>query len=120
MSLFSLVHNLNTSANNLNEDLEKINDWTTKWKMSFNLDPTKQAQEVIFSCKIKNPFHIPLNFKNTNVKQTACQKHLGVILDSQVNFEEHLNIIFCNSETEKFFTKTIFNDPIQIFYSTSP
>ena len=62
--------------------------------MSFNLDPTKQAQEVIFSRKIKKPLHIRLNFNNTNVKQTAFQKHLRLILDSQLSFEEYLKTIF--------------------------
>ena len=93
-SLFSVNHNLNTFTNNLNEDLKKINDWATQWKMSFNPEPTKQAQEVIFSRKIKKPLHIPLNFDDTNVKQTGFQKHLGLILDSQLSFEEHLKTIF--------------------------
>ena len=91
---FSVVHNLNTSTNNLNEDLKKINDWVTQWKMSFKPDPTKQAQEVIFSCNIKKPLHAPLTFNNANVKRTAFQKHLGLILDSQLSFEEHLKTIF--------------------------
>ena len=68
MSFFPVAHNLNTSTNNLNEDLKKINDWVTQWKVSFNPDPTKQSQEVIFSRQIKKPLHIPLNFSNTNVK----------------------------------------------------
>ena len=68
---FSVVHNLNTSTNNLNEDLKKVNDCATQWRISLNLDLTKQAQEVIFSRKIKKPLHAPLNFKNTNLKQTA-------------------------------------------------
>ena len=62
--------------------------------MSFNPDPTKQAQEVIFSRKIKKPLHIPLNFNNANVKQTVIQKHLGVIIESQLSFEKHLKTIF--------------------------
>ena len=74
--------------------MKKINDWATQWKMSFKSDPTKQAQEVIFSRKIKKPLHTPLNFNNTNVKQTAFQKHLGLIFDSQLSFEEHLKTIF--------------------------
>ena len=61
--------------------------------MSFNPDPTKQAQEVMFSCKI-TPLRIPLNFNNTNVKQTTFEKHPGLILDSQINFEEYLKTIF--------------------------
>ena len=39
--------------------------------MGSNSDPTKQAQEVIFSRKIKKPLYTPFNFSNTNVKQTA-------------------------------------------------
>ena len=62
--------------------------------MSFNPGPTKQAQEVIFYCKIKKQIHNPLNFNNTNVKQTTFQRHLGLILDSGLSFEEHLQKIF--------------------------
>ena len=46
----------------------------------FQPRPTKLAQEVIFSRKIKKTLHTRLNFNNTNVKQTAFQKHLGLII----------------------------------------
>ena len=59
--------------------------------MSFNPDPSKQAQEVIFSRKSKRSTHPPLVFNNNNVSQTYSQKHLGVILDFKLTFEEHLN-----------------------------
>ena len=52
-SLFSVVHNANTTAKELNNDLVKISRWAYQWKMSFNPDPSKQAQEVIFSRKTK-------------------------------------------------------------------
>ena len=52
-SLFSVVHNVNTTAKELNNDLVKISRWAYQWKMSFNPDPSKQAQEVIFSRKTK-------------------------------------------------------------------
>ena len=52
-SLFSVTHDITTSANELNNDLKKISDWAFQWKMSFNPDPSKQAQEVIFSTKLK-------------------------------------------------------------------
>ena len=47
-SLFSTVKMPGRTANNLNNDLKEINKWDFQWKMSFNLDPTKQAQEVNF------------------------------------------------------------------------
>ena len=59
--------------------------------MIFNPDPSKQAQEVIFSRKSKRSTHPPLVFNNNNVSQTYSQKHLGVILDFKLTFEEHLN-----------------------------
>ena len=48
-SLFSVIHDVNLSQIDLNEDLDKINNWSYQWKMSFNPDPSKKAQEVIFS-----------------------------------------------------------------------
>ena len=90
-SLSSVVHDVNTSAKELNDDLKKVNDWASQWKMSFNADPSKQAQEVIFSCKLKRSTHPPLVFHNNNVSQTFSQKHLDVILDFKLTFEEHLN-----------------------------
>ena len=55
----------NLSANALNNDLLKINNWAYQWKMSFNPDPSKQAQEMIFSRKIKKPSH-PVSIFNNN------------------------------------------------------
>ena len=52
-SLFSVIHDSSTTINELNDDLVKINNWAYQWKMSFDLDPNKQAQEVIFSRKTK-------------------------------------------------------------------
>ena len=80
-SLFSVVHDVSTSAKESNDDL----------KISFNPDPSKQAQKVIFSCKSKRPTHPSLVFKDNNFSQSFSQKHLGVILDFKLTFEEHLN-----------------------------
>ena len=90
-SLFSVVHGTQTSANDLNKDLEIINNWAFQWKMNFNPDPAKQAHEVIFSRKAKEVYHPPLVFNNTSVSQSSSQKHLGVVLDSKLIFDEHLN-----------------------------
>ena len=62
--------------------------------MNFNPDSTKQAQEVIFSRKAKEIFHLPLVFNNVSVSQSSSQKHLGVIPDSKLTFDEHLKMVF--------------------------
>ena len=84
---------MTSSANILNNDLLKINSWTYQWKMSFNPDPSKQAQEVILSRKIKKPSHPDLIFNNNKVIQTPYQKHLDMFLDDKLNFGEHLKYI---------------------------
>ena len=60
-------------------------------EMNFNTDPIKQAQEVIFSRKTKKLRHPPLVFNNTNVTPSIYQKHLGIILDSKLAFENHIS-----------------------------
>ena len=49
--LFSIGKDSIVSANDLNYDLDIIYRWAHQWKMEFNPDPTKQATEVVFSCK---------------------------------------------------------------------
>ena len=41
-SIFTVAHDPNTAAINMNHDLSLINLWTRKWRMSFNPDPAKQ------------------------------------------------------------------------------
>ena len=60
--------------------------------MSFNPDPSKQAQKVIFSRETKKEYHTPLAFNN-NVSETNSQKHLGVVLDNRLSFEDHFKMI---------------------------
>ena len=46
--LFSVIHDSVITTLELNSDLSRIKQWAFQWKMSFNPDPKKQAQEVIF------------------------------------------------------------------------
>ena len=59
--------------------------------MSFNPDPTKQAEEIIFSYKRKCPDHPPVYFNNIEVKRVRDHKHLGLVLDSKLLFTKHIN-----------------------------
>ena len=92
-SLFSIAHDPNVTANDLNNDSAKINDWTYQWKINFNPDPFKQAQEAHYSIKIKRRNHPCLHFNNNPVNQKPLQKHLGMYLDPKLDFLEHLKNI---------------------------
>ena len=111
-SLFSIDHNVNTSK----EQELKVNDWAFQWKMSCNPDPSKQAQEVIFSCKSKTPTHPQLVFHNNNISQTFFRKQLGVILDFKVLAKvQQNNRPF--THISKCITKGNANHCIQSFHS---
>ena len=60
--------------------------------MLFNPDPNKQAVEILFSKKQhEKDNYPPLNFNGDNVQTAISQKHLGLVLDSKLDFSEHIS-----------------------------
>ena len=57
--------------------------------MSFNPDPTKPAEEILFSQKRLPQEHPPLYFNGTEVKRVSEHKHLGFIFDPKLNCAAH-------------------------------
>ena len=90
-SLFAIVNDKNESANILNNDLKLISKWAYDWKMLFNPDPSKPAQEVLFTRKKQIQNHPTISLNNIQVERTSHQKHLGIILDEKLNFKQHLD-----------------------------
>ena len=88
--LFSIVKNCDLSANNLNHDLDIINKWAHQWKLEFNPDPLRQATEVLFSCKKNIQNHPQIIFNGITVAKVNEQKHLGLILESDLSFKKHI------------------------------
>ena len=93
-SLFLVVHDINQSGINLNDDLDKISKWAFQWKMSFNPDTNKQAQEIISSHRLQKPNHASLTFHGTSITQSEMKKHLEMFLDSKLDFKEHIQNVF--------------------------
>ena len=89
-SLFTIVKDENESANVLNNDLSLISEWAFNWKMLFNPDPSKPAQEVLFSRKKKALYHLTLSLNNIQVERASSQKHLGLILDEELHFKQYI------------------------------
>ena len=89
-SIFSVVHDVDLSAKQLKDDLNKVFEWAFQWKMAFNPDLSKQAQEIAFSRKTHKLSHLKLYFNNSPVVQSTCQKHLGLYLHEKLNFSHHI------------------------------
>ena len=90
-SLFTIVKDKTESANILSSDLSDFSKRAYDWKMLFNPDPCKPAQEVVFSRKKKTQSHPAISLNNIQVERTSYQKHLGLLLDEKLNFKQHVD-----------------------------
>ena len=48
-SLFTVVHEPSMASEEINRDLALIRKWAHDWRVLFNVDPQKQANELLFS-----------------------------------------------------------------------
>ena len=58
--------------------------------MSFNPDPAKQAQDILFSKRSREFFYPNFYFNKFFIEKVQTQKHLGLKLDKKLNFKEYL------------------------------
>ena len=70
----------------LNLDLEKIVNWSKKWKVDFN--PSK-TELMTFSNK-RQPQTLPLSFDNETLTDKSMHKHLGVIIQNNCKWNNHI------------------------------
>ena len=91
-SIFHVVKNPNTSTEILIHDLTRISEWVYRWKMPFNLDPSKKTQEMMFSNKVTKTDYPNIIFNGNTAQKSANQKQLGLILDEKLTFNDHVYI----------------------------
>ena len=64
-SIFSEVFDKNKFQTDFNNKLCIISEWEFQWKMQFNPDPNKQANEVYFSRKLNTDDDIPIKLNDS-------------------------------------------------------
>ena len=77
--------------------------------MKFNPDPNKQAQEVHSSNRTNKDNSVSITFNNSKVETILSQKHLELILDERLNFNEHLESKINKCYKSTGFLKRLFN-----------
>ena len=90
VSLNAIMHDKNTGTQNLEDDLTRLYEWSNKWKMIFNPDPTKPAEEIIFTNRNSTSYKA-VSYSGVDVKTVDYHKHLGFTLDSKLNYMKHLD-----------------------------
>ena len=84
-SIFSIVHDIDLSSKQLNDDLKKISDLVYQWKIYFNPDFPNY-----FLGKLLGLAVTVVTFNNFPVAGTLCQKHLGLYLDKKLSFRHRI------------------------------
>ena len=90
VSLNAVMYDKDSCTKNLEEDLDRLHEWSVKWKMIFNPDPTKPAEKVIFTNRNLTSYKT-VSYSGVEVECVDYHKHLGLILDSKLNFTKHLD-----------------------------
>ena len=65
-----------------------ISQWKCQWKMLFTPEP---AKAVCFLHKRDSRSHQLLTFKNNKMQFAPSVKHLGLMLDSKLDFSQHID-----------------------------
>ena len=90
-NIFLSGNSVNTLVNTMNTELQKLVEWVRVNKLSLNIAKTHY---MIFTTKGKN---ITVNnnvcINNVSLEKVESTKFLGVVIDSKLNWNEHLKYI---------------------------
>ena len=90
-SIYVIIENAQTDANNLNENLTKIQDWSNKWLVRFN---PQKTETLLISRKQSHINHPTLFMDTIPIQEVKSHKHLGLTFNSTCQWGEHIDIIF--------------------------
>ena len=89
-NLFKSGKNSQHIQTEIENDLIKISEWLKINKLSLNI---KKTQFMIFTNKNSSKPDIELQIHGHRIDQTLHTKFLGVIIDSQLTWKDHINYI---------------------------
>ena len=79
----------------LQEVMNRINAWSKRWRLLINCLPDK-TEVICFNTAEKDRSLVPKTFKmgDSDIKLVQQTKVLGLILDENLNFEEHSKFVY--------------------------
>ena len=93
-NLFYSNKDLKLLFKTVNTELERIQIWFNANKLSLNVSKTKYSLFHSSVYKDKIPLHLPkLTINDVAIKREPTMTFLGVLLDENLNWKEHINYI---------------------------
>ena len=86
--LARIIHS-ESDITSFQQDIDKVFDWSTKWRMKFNLNKC----EAISVTRKKSPLQGSYHIGNHVVSQTDTQKDLGVVVNTNLKWSSHISSI---------------------------
>ena len=86
--LYNTIHS-QEDCHNLQQDLNLLKEWATKWKMSFNL----QKCEFLRITNKKYLIFFQYLIQNEIIREVTYAKYLGVTIDQNLKWSEHVKQI---------------------------
>ena len=102
-AVYLAVSNLE-DAKQLQEDLDRLGDWSLKWDMEFN--PSKCT--VIHVTRSKSPVPSQYILYDHVLESVSSSKHLGVTINDHLTWNDHVqNTVTSASKTPGFIKRNI-------------
>ena len=99
-SIFFSHKNLSQLQLIVNDELSKVSDWLVANKLTLNVD---KSNFLIISPLIKNKTNeIKLAINNKLIAQKDCIKYLGVLLDKDISWKQHIQQVNRNIMPKNF------------------
>ena len=89
--MFYSNKNLKELEQIINEELKKVSDWLDVNKLSLNV--TKSNFVMFHSPEKKISFSLNIYVNDKLLQERACIKYLGVMIDTNLRWKEHVNYL---------------------------
>ena len=83
---------------NIQEDLNSLQTWSDTWKLSFNASKCKSLH--LGKENIQQAYHMMSTSGPVILDRTPCEKDLGIMIDSDLEFDEHISLAVRKANTK--------------------
>ena len=89
-NIFLVGKNAEVLIRTLNNEMYKLINWLNANQLCLNIDKT---QYMFFSLRKHISCNLHVTMNNQNIKRVDCVKFLGIYIDSQLSWHNHINYI---------------------------